>query len=562
MEGIAVQHIAHQTDPGELANAMAERPAAQHVSPDTGSGTSTKEGRLATDAQADVRDLLLSISRELVAADNLDELLQTMVEAALRIVPSAGRCVIHLLDPTGSRLLPRAWYQPSVRGASMAGMAANQGVAGRALREKTTIRVDDTVLSPDFVPLRSSSEVRSLLVAPLYVGEVLLGTLSLSSNRCAAFSLEDCQHTRTLAAQASVAIRQANLLHEAIAERQRNDAIIESISDGLVILDGEGRIVRVNPALCRILELSSDELRLPCDTGESSTCPARLRMLLVPLVNAPTEPYEKQAESPSGAKVTLRITRSPLKPPASGEVFVVHDITVEREAAEMRALFTSQVSHELRTPLQHIMGFIGLIDDIDDLPRENRSRFFSHIQDEIEHLSHLVDDLGALSRLETGRFSIQVEPVQIDALLADTVSKIAPRAQLMNLSLSLTRSEKPLWALADPVRLRQVLGNLLENAFKFVPAGGHIRVSVEGREDDVLVSVADTGPGIPPEALPHLFERFFQVGVYSNGRRAGGMGLGLYISREIINALGGEIWAESEPGVGSTFQFRLPRMQG
>jgi len=98
----------------------------------------------------------------------------------------------------------------------------------------------------------------------------------------------------------------------------------------------------------------------------------------------------------------------------------------------------------------------------------------------------------------------------------------------------------------------------LGNALKYVPSGGSVRVSVEGRENDVLVSVADTGPGVASEMLPRVFDRFFQVGT-SDGRRVGGMGLGLYISRQIVNALGGEIWAESELGKGTTFRFRLPR---
>lgn len=507
--------------------------------------------------QADVRDLLLSISRRLVAADNLDELLQTMVEAALRIVPTAGKCVIHLLDSTLSRLLPRAWHQPSVGGANTAGMAADQGVAGRALREKTIIRVDDTAQSADFVPLRSSPEVRSLLVAPLYVGDALLGTLSLSSNNCAAFNAENCQHISTLAAQASVAIRQTNLLHEAIAERQRSDAIVESISDGLVILNGEGRVVRVNPALCKMLELSPTELSLPCLLSPGLECPERLGLILIRPEDASTKPYEKQIELPSGIKVNLQITPSPLQPPAAGEVFAVHDITAERAAAEARAIFISQVSHELRTPLQHILGFIGLINDIDDLPRESRLRFFGNIQDEVEYLSRLVDDLGTLSRIDTGRFVIQTEPVEITSLIADSITKIAPQAQFANLAITLVGSEQPIVVLGDSVRLRQVLSNLLGNALKYVPSGGSVRVSVEGRGNDVLVSVADTGPGVAPEMLPRLFDRFFQVGT-SDGRRVGGMGLGLYISRQIINALGGEIWAESEWGKGTTFRFRLP----
>jgi signal transduction histidine kinase len=505
----------------------------------------------------DVRDLLLAITREMAVAGDVDALLQTMVEAALRIVPAAGKCVIHLLDPTGRRLVPRVCHQPSVGKGESAGIAANQGVAGRALRERATIRVDDISQSPDFVPLRSGPELRSLLVTPLFVSDILLGTLSLSSHHTHAFTQVDCEHMRTLAAQASVAIRQTNLLHEAVAERQRSDAIIESISDGLIILDGERRIVRVNPALRRMLELSDGELHLPCSLDSAADCPARLGALLAQGKEGSDGPAEKQLPLPSGARVSLKVVSSPLATPAAGEVIVVHDVTAERQAAEARALFTSQVSHELRTPLQHIMGFIGLISDIDDLPRENRLRFFGHIQDEINNLSRLVDDLGELSRIETGRFSVRLEPVQLDELVADAVSKITPRAQILKLSLTLGALPENVLINTDPLRLRQVLCNLVENALKYVPAGGSIRVSLEATEREVEVSVADTGPGIAPELLARVFDRFYQVN--ADGRRTGGMGLGLYISREIISALGGSIWAESQVGVGSTFRFRLPR---
>ncbi len=505
----------------------------------------------------DVRDLLLHISREMVGADSLDQMLQTMVDAALHIVPPAEKCVIHLLDPSGTELRAQVCSQPSGVEREVSGIPANSGIAGRALRERVTIQINDTTQAPDFAPLNSGPELRSLLVAPLFVAERPLGTLSLSSPKTAAFRAADQQHVGILAAQASVAINQARLLREAVIERQLGDAIIEGLTDGLILLDGQGRILRLNPAIYSLLELPPDALDLPCDPARDP-CPFRMQALLDPAQGTVIGPYEMNIGLPSVARVTLAVTPSSLRDPARGEVRVVHDVTPEREAAKTLVLFVSQVSHELRTPLQHIMSFTNLISDIDDLPAKNRQVFLDHIQDETSYLARLVDDLVQLSRIETGRFSVYPEKTRIDELVANTVSKLSLRAQLRGLTLEMANPDRPIWASTDSVRLGQVLANLLENAFKFVAPGGRIRVSVKHSDGNVIVSVADTGPGIPPEALPHLFDRFYQGNEAQKKRK--GMGLGLYISHEIMRALGGDISVESELGVGSVFSLRFPRL--
>lgn len=486
----------------------------------------TDEVRLRSPGEPDdVRELLLRISREMVSAESLDRLLQTMADAALRIVPSADKCVIHLLDASETRLEAKVCSHPSSVRAELSGIPADAGIAGRALRERATICVDDTRLAPDFAPLRSRADLRSLLVAPLYVSDTSLGTLSLSSSRTAAFGHADRQHVRTLAAQASVAIQQASLLREAVMERGRSDAIIESIADGLVFLDGLGRIARINPASRRMLELVPGELDLPCEYGGESSCPARLRTLLDPASGEVVGPYVVELDLPSGAKATLRVNPCPLHAPGTGQVRVIHDVSPERAEKEARALFISQIAHELRTPLQHIMGFAGLLGDCGDLPPENYRRFLEHIQEETKHLARLVDDLVELSRIETGRFSVEMERVRVDELVENCISKLARRARLRDLSLSLEDAQHPLWVLADPLRLEQVLTNLVENAFKFVPPGGSIRVSVGYADEDAIVTVTDTGPGIPQRLCP-TFSSSSTRFVRETGRRGRAWGWG------------------------------------
>ncbi len=443
--------------------------------------------------QEDVRDLLLQLTREMATAASLDGLLQKMVDAALRIVPAADKCVIHLLDRSGTRLETRFCSRPSLVAGESPGMPADAGIAGRALRERRTIAVADVTQEPGFVALRSGNDLRSLLVAPLYAAEVPLGTLSLNSHRVAAFSPADVQNISTLAAQAAVVIRQAQLLLEATREQQRSQAIIESIADGLVLLDGEGRIERLNPALCRMLELQDPPLPTPCPP-HAPACPPALRSLVDPSGGDIVGPYTLELVLPSGNALVAQVTPCPLPPPALGQVRVVHDISGERQAAQERALFISQIAHELRTPLQHIMGFSSLISDIEDLTREQYVRFCGHIQDETHYLARLIDDLLELSRLESGRFSLRLERVQLDALLERILGKLAARAEFRGLALTCANAPQPIWVVTDAVRVEQVLGNLIENAFKFVPPGGRIHVSLTRESDHALVQVADSGP--------------------------------------------------------------------
>jgi signal transduction histidine kinase len=504
--------------------------------------------------QIQIHHRLLQISRELVGAQDLEQLLQTMVDAALEIVPAADRCVIHLLDDEGERLIPRVCAPWSPVTLSTEGFSRDIGVAGRTLRERRTICVNDTTRSPDYAPLRSQGDLRSLLVSPLYAAQIPLGTLSISSAKESAFEDQDTEHIRTLAAQASVAIHQANLLHEAIAERQRSESIIESMADGLFILDAHGRVTRTNPALCELLNLARQWRDGGCTPD---LLPRSLDILVNPSSAHIVGPYCAMVPLADGGELAVEVRPTALADPRLGEVRVVHDVTRERSDAEARAAFISQISHELRAPLQHILGFASIISDVEDLPEEDLRRFFGHIKDEVDQLTRLVDDLVELSRIDTGHFSIHPEEVELGSLIRDAVARLQPRAALKSVSLDYRLPSDSVWTRTDPGRLTQVIVNLTGNAIKFTPPQGHVTVSVSSRGKHAQVDVRDNGPGIPLEEVDRIFDRFYQGSINSRQRHAG-MGLGLYISREIIRALGGRIWVASQEGQSTTFSFQLP----
>lgn len=483
---------------------------------------------------------------------------RAIIAAAMRAVSSADDCRLCLVPlPETARLV-----EVCVRGGAATPLDAPEATGGpfqEALTRGRVVNLPDVAKMPTLAAASLLGErVRSLLLAPLPTESASLGLLALHAERPYAFSPDDGERLQGVAAQASDVLHLwARLLHIE-SEAESAGAILEGLSDGLIVLDRAGRIVRANRRLVDLV-LEGTTLSLPCALDDPN-CPAPLRTLLRPCGGTVIGPYDVALRLPSGAGATLRVSPSPLRHPHLGEVRVVRDVSAERAAVEAQALFISQVAHELRGPLQHIMGFTSLIRDIDDLPRESYERFFGHIKDEADHLARLIDDLVELSRIELGRFEMRPELTRLDTLIADVVERMRPRSQLRGLALALQSPAEPVWARVDPLRITQVVSNLVENALKFVPSGGTITVAVRPDGDrHTVVTIADTGLGIPPEAIDQLFQRFYQVRTDAS-RSTPGMGLGLYTCREIISAHGGEIWAESTYGAGSAFHFRLDRV--
>jgi signal transduction histidine kinase len=235
----------------------------------------------------------------------------------------------------------------------------------------------------------------------------------------------------------------------------------------------------------------------------------------------------------------------------------VHDVTQLREADRLKNQFISNVSHELRTPLFAIRGFLEMMRDGKVPDEDTRSEFVDLMYHKTLHLSRLVDDLLDLSRLERGRFELRLGPTSLRSLIMHSAREIQFAASRKGIHLETHIPTELPPVRGDANRLEQVIVNLLDNAVKFTGAGGMVRVEALAADDEVLVNVIDSGSGIPGEALDKLFTRFYQADG-STTRRSGGTGLGLFISRQIVEAHGGQIWAKSELGKGSIFSFTVP----
>jgi signal transduction histidine kinase len=217
----------------------------------------------------------------------------------------------------------------------------------------------------------------------------------------------------------------------------------------------------------------------------------------------------------------------------------------------------ASVSHELRTPLHTIIGFSELLAEEREGPlNEKQKRFLRHIQADSEHLLGLINDLLDIGKFEGGGLSVSVEATSVRAAIADAVAAIQAVAAEKAVAVR-GGCEQGLVVVADPVRLRQILANLLGNGVKFTPAGGEVSVDAVAEDGFVRISVCDSGIGIASEEQERIFEKFYQAGFTTAGVREG-TGVGLTISRQLVELQGGRIWVESSPGCGSSFHFTLP----
>jgi signal transduction histidine kinase len=222
----------------------------------------------------------------------------------------------------------------------------------------------------------------------------------------------------------------------------------------------------------------------------------------------------------------------------------------------MRRRLIGDVAHELRTPLTAIKGSMeGLVDGI--LPASRQT--FEQVAAETERLSRLVDDLQELSRVESGAMVLHLEPVSLPELFQTAQKRLAPAYAAKRVSMTIDLAARLPAVRVDADRILQVLTNLLNNALQYTPAGGRVHLSAEQRGRELYICVADTGIGIPPEHLPHIFDRFYRVDKSRSRQAGGGSGIGLTICKRLIEAHAGRIWAESAgEGLGSTFTFTLP----
>jgi len=358
-----------------------------------------------------------------------------------------------------------------------------------------------------------------------------------------------------------------NINSEELERRQKHrtnqlaqlEATLGSLQEAVLIVDGGNRILLANQALQNIFPSAQNIFNQRVELVLQS----REFLDYVETVRESRAVAQHPIEFGQGNDSVWAEVTGTLIPALEGQkdewaLFVLHDITRQRKLEALRKDFVANVSHELRTPLSVIKGYVEtLVDEHQKMPIEDRERFLRTIERHTERLNSLLEDLLALSRLESVNPGLSREVVSLADFIAGVVEDYRGRPSCKEHRLNISVDEGVDQIEFDPLKITQVIENLLENALKYTPAGSHIDIFAKLRDRVVEISVRDSGPGIPAEDLPHIFERFYRVDK-GRSREKGGTGLGLSIVKHIIQLHGGRVWAESEEGKGTAVYFTLP----
>ena len=341
-----------------------------------------------------------------------------------------------------------------------------------------------------------------------------------------------------------------SMMGDLSGERNKLSAVMETMSDGVIVVDSSGDVELLNGAAATLFGVDPGvDPETPLSIGYDH----ELRQLVAACREA-GEPQYAEIILTEGRR-TVSAVATPLDEEPGGAVLVtLHDLTELRQVETSRREFVSNVSHELRTPLSSIKAMAETLEDggLDD-PSINAD-FVQRIHIEADRMTTLVNDLLELTSLQSGQADMKAQQVDIASVIREEGSRYVQVAEGLGIEARVSLPEDLPKIVAQEDRMRQVVRNLLDNALKFTPENGRIDISASTNHDVVEVRVSDNGLGIPPESLPHIFERFYKV---ERSRRNEGSGLGLAIVKNIVQAYGGEVSVESREGEGSTFSFTL-----
>ncbi len=515
-----------------------------------------------TDYRVRQREYLLQISRALTAQLNLDELLQLVLKSATEIL--AGQAGLIALRNPDKNLVIRASY----------------GLPRALVPYFTPLLTDvpdDTDLGRFSIPNLSGKlgqivatlglGLQQVVALPMSIGRDPIGVLYVFRAYGTRFTANDRQVLASFADQAAIAVHNAQLYERISQEKRRLDAILEHSADGVLILDSAHRIVVFNHALAQLSRWAAAEaLGRPHDEVirwarlETNIDMAGAVAGGWPLPLARPLYVEGDLIRRDGSTVSVGIIYAPLFDREDRLVNIiadVRDVTRFREADEVKSVFISVVSHELKTPVALIKGYADTLRRKDACwDPEIMQESLTVIVEEADRLNHLIDNLLDASRIQAGALPLEMDQAALDAL-AERVARLF-RTQTKTHEIVVRFPPDFPVVLGDMARLEQVLNNLVSNAIKYSPDGGTIEISGRALPTEAIVTVSDEGLGIPFEEQTRVFDRFFR-GVRERNQSTPGAGLGLYLSKAIIEAHNGRIWVESDPGGGAAFSFAIPR---
>lgn len=492
--------------------------------------------------RVDELQTLVNLGRDITGSLELDRILTNVVSAAVELTGAEEGSLL-LLDEKGENLYMRAAHNIKDGYARTFQVRVTDSLAGEV------IRTGEPLFWGGDNPhkIKTAYLVHALIYVPLRMKDRIIGVLGVDNRQQRRFFGE--RHVlllSVLADYAAIALSNAFLYEASETERNKFQSTFTNITNGVIILDEDHRILLINPAARLIFGLMAAEENVGQSIFDLIEHPD-LHTLLRRADRSSRKYHEINFDD--GRTFNAQYTSIP----GVGAAITLQDITYLKELDRLKSDFVHTVSHDLRSPLTAVLGYTELIERVGPLTEQQRE-FIQRIQTSVQNITTLVNDLLDLGRIEAG-FDMRKENVQLENILHYTLDTFQPTVAEKHLNLIVeVAADLPL-VRGNPIRLRQMFENLIGNAVKYTPEHGDVRVVLRSEDHQVIVQVADTGPGIPLAEQPHIFDKFFRGSNVPAG--VGGSGLGLAIVKSIVDNHQGRIWVESSDK-GSTFMVVLP----
>ncbi|UCF27421.1 MAG: GAF domain-containing protein [Chloroflexota bacterium] len=532
-------------------------------------------------------EALLRITTELSTSLDFECILQRTLEVLNEVIgASHATCMVLQSGSKRLRHVATVGYQnPLPPGGMPSALNINQGLVGWIISNRQPVLIDDVLKDDRWMQLPNSwYSHRSAIGAPIIIGDQLLGVLLLYYPEVGRFSEEQLDLIRAAANQMAVAIKNAELYHltrdqkeelstllrDQRVETSRSRSILEAIADGVLVTDQHGEITLFNHSAERMLELKRAEV-IGRSIEHFSGLFGGIALAWMNTINSwiqdhgsfhPMNTFSEQVSLDNGNVLSVNLAPVINNNEFFGTVSIFRDITHLIEVDRLKSEFVATVSHELRTPMTSIKGYVdillmGVAGELSD----QQLRFLRVVQENTERLTILVNDLLDLSRIEAGQVILSMGSIDLSDLIEEVMEEIDRLTIAENKSMQFALDLPPDLPLikGDAERIRQILINLLGNAFHYTPSNGNVSLSARQTGEEIQVDIKDNGVGIPPKEQERIFDRFYR-GENHMVIATAGTGLGLSIVAKLINMHNGRIWVQSSgiEGEGSIFSFTLP----
>ena len=520
-------------------------------------GRAFEKMRLSLKARLDELKRLLKVSQGVAAHLEVGDAVQPILEAAMGNTASMARIVLTRgasFDPHDDEIRTMYGYGPAAERFSYL-----DDQIFELMQQQTLLSIPNASRTRRLIFPTGKPIPGAIIAQAVHHENLYYGVLWMAFDDPQTFSDEDVRFLNTLAGQVALAASNSRLYSSAEIGRQRLEAVLASTPEPVLVIDEQMRLLLLNPAA----------LQVPGLIGSASPRKPIREVIqqddVYRLVTMPTDEgvISREITLPGGRIFYTSVSPVLVEGQSVGKICILRDVTHYKELDSLKSDFVSTVSHDLRSPLTLMRGYATMIQMVGEL-NEQQKNYINKIVAGVDNISRLVNNLLDLGRIETG-VGLKIEEIQLTEVIETVINQLSPQASQNKVRVQYIENETldhltPIKMQADPALVQQAIYNLVENAIKYTQVNGEVRVKLNAGLSTAIIEVRDTGIGIAPLDLPHMFEKF-----YRSGRREAyqqrGTGLGLAIVKSIAERHQGKVWVESQLGRGSVFFLELPYVQ-